>query len=206
MTLLFVFDMDNVLYGYDWRIRMALLTELTGHGLAELRRRWWTEEGELHAERGGFDADEYLSAFCAAMGMRIAEEDWVRIRKAAMTPWPGSIDLVRQAAEIGRVTLLTNNGALVGRHLARLAPELADVFGDHLRTSAHYGARKPDPEVFRRVLTAYETEPGEAFFADDLAENVAGAASVGISAHLFTTAGGMREAIQEFAGRRASPV
>ena len=30
MPLLFLFDMDDVLYDYDWRLRMAGLTELTG--------------------------------------------------------------------------------------------------------------------------------------------------------------------------------
>ncbi len=29
MTLLFVFDMDDVLYDYDWRVRIAGMTELT---------------------------------------------------------------------------------------------------------------------------------------------------------------------------------
>ena len=52
MGLLFVFDMDDVLYDYDWRIRMAGLTELTGHDFAELRRRWWNATGEWAAEAG----------------------------------------------------------------------------------------------------------------------------------------------------------
>ena len=54
MTLLFLFDMDDVLYDYDWRARMAGLTALTGLDLAELRRRWWHDEGEWAAEAGRF--------------------------------------------------------------------------------------------------------------------------------------------------------
>jgi HAD superfamily hydrolase (TIGR01509 family) len=204
MALLFIFDMDNVLYDYDWRTRMASLSQLTGHSVRRLRERWWHTGAEERAEAGGFaDALHYLDSFCEAVGVDVAEDDWVRARGGAMTPLPESLSAVARAAELGTVTLLTNNGPLTAKHLPRLAPELVPLFGhEHLRTSSQYGARKPDREVFERVLDRYGTAPEDAFFADDLAENVAGAASVGITAHRFTprTGGsGLRNAIERFA-------
>jgi putative hydrolase of the HAD superfamily len=200
MDLLFVFDMDEVLYRYDWRVRMAALAAATGHDIAELRRRWWHAAGELAAEAGGYEsAETYHAAFEAAMGMPVSVADWLRIRRAAMTPWPDSIAAVRRAAELGEVALLTNNGALVEAHLATLAPEIAPLFGENLHTSSFYGARKPDPEVFRALLREYGREPRDVFFTDDLPENVAGAASLGITAHLFAGAPGLLRAIEDFA-------
>lgn len=204
MSLLFIFDMDDVLYDYDWTVRMSGLTALTGLSIDELRRRWWHSAGETKAEAGGFDADEYIEAFSAALGMTIAEDDWVRIRKSAMTPWPDSIAAVERAKELGTVTLLTNNSALSARHIATLAPELVPVFGDGLFTSADYGARKPDPEIFQAVLDRYRVEAADAFFADDLVENVEGARLVGITAHLFTGAAGLLAAIESFAEHRSA--
>jgi putative hydrolase of the HAD superfamily len=202
--LLFIFDMDDVLYDYDWRVRMAGMTELTGLPLDELRRRWWHDRGEWAAEAGGFASpEEYLAAFEEAVGMPIDEEEWVRVRGAAMTAWPESLAAVRRAAELGQVTLLTNNGPLVAKHLATIAPDLVDLFGDHLFTSSDYGARKPDPAVFERVLAAYGVAAENAFFADDLQVNVDGAASIGITAHRFTTPPGLLAAIEEFATSRA---
>jgi HAD superfamily hydrolase (TIGR01509 family) len=204
MTLLFIFDMDEVLYGYDWRIRMAGLTESTGLPLEELRRLWWNERGEWAAEAGAFATpEEYFSAFTAAIGTSIDEHEWVRIRGSAMTPWPDSIAAARRAAELGTVTLLTNNGPLVGRHLPALAPELVEIFGENLYTSSHYGARKPQPVVFERVLAAYETRASDAFFADDLLENVEAARSIGITGHVFTTPSSLLGAIEEFNARHA---
>jgi glucose-1-phosphatase len=204
MTLLFIFDMDDVLVDYDWRTRMAGLTELTGLPLAELRRRWWHTGGELRAEAGGFDgADDYLAAFRDAIGTDVTEDDWVRIRGSAMTPRPDALAAVRRASELGQVTLLTNNGPLTQRHLARLAPEVAELFGEHALTSSHYGARKPDPVVFERVLEAYGARAADAFFADDLEENVAGAASLGITTYLYGDAPGLLAAIESFARDRA---
>jgi putative hydrolase of the HAD superfamily len=205
MSLLFAFDMDDVLSGYDWRVRMAGLTELTGLDLHELRRRWWHDEGEWAAEAGRFpDGDAYLAAFCSALGCEVSESEWVRIRGSAMTPWPESVAAVRRAAELGRVTLLTNNGPLTQRNLPILAPALVDVFGDHLLTSSSYGARKPDPAVFRRMLERYDADPADTFFTDDLPQNIAGAVSVGITGHLFTTPAALLEAIEDFAESRMS--
>jgi glucose-1-phosphatase len=204
MTLLFIFDMDDVLYDYDIGTRMAALTELTGHPIDELRRRWWHSGGEIAAEAGGFqDAENYLAAFNSAIDTELSEADWIRIRGAAMTPFPDSIGAVERAAELGRVTLLTNNGPLTAKHLRTLAPELVPVFGDHLYTSSDYGARKPHPEVFERVLARYGVDARDAFFADDLAVNVAGATSVGITAHQFVTASGLLDAIEAFAAARS---
>ena len=199
MTLLYIFDMDDVLYDYDWRTRMAGMTELTGLSLAEMRRLWWNDEGEWAAEAGVFATPEaYLEAFQTAIGMPVDEAEWVRVRGAAMTPRPESIAAVRRAAELGDVTLLTNNGALTAKHLRVLAPDLVEVFGDHLYTSSHYSARKPDPVVFERVLARYGRDASEAFFVDDMPVNVAGAASIGITAHLYSTPAALRAAIEDF--------
>jgi FMN phosphatase YigB (HAD superfamily) len=203
VTLLFIFDMDDVLYDYDWSARMAGMTRMTGLSLEELRERWWTPEGEIAAEAGGFASGaDYLEALGAALGTPVDEAEWVRVRAEAMTPRPGCLAAVRRAAEFGVVTLLTNNGVLTADHLPTFAPELVDIFGDHLLTSSHYGARKPDPLVFERVLEAYDVPAGDAFFADDMPENIAGARSVGITAHLYASPGELLEAIEGFAAGR----
>ena len=202
MTRLFIFDMDDVLYDYDWRTRMAGMTELTGLSLQRMRELWWNEDGEWAAEAGVFTtAEEYLAAFQEAIGMSVDEQDWVRVRGGAMTPRPDAIAAVERAAELGDVTLLTNNGALTAKHLGTLAPDLVPVFGEHLFTSSHYGARKPNPVVYERVLAAYDRSASEAFFADDMPQNVAGAASIGITAHLYESPAALREAIEDFANR-----
>lgn len=202
--LLFIFDMDDVLYEFDGGSRMHALAAVTGLTVSELRDRWWLTGAEAHAEAGGFvDSGEYLAAFNEAIGRSVTEEDLVRIRGAAMTPWPDSIAAVIRAKQLGRVTLLTNNGPVSAKHLRTLAPELIPVFGDDLFTSSDYGARKPDRAVFEAVLARYDTAPADAFFADDLPVNIEGARSVGISAHLFTNAGSLLAAIDAFAAERA---
>ena len=203
MTLLFIFDMDDVLYDYDWRKRMRGMTDLTGLTLGQMRELWWHDQGEWAAEAGVFATPEaYLDAFESAIGMKVDESEWVRVRGAAMTARPEAIAAVVRASELGDVTLLTNNGALTAKHLRDLAPELVPVFGEHLHTSSEYSARKPDPVVFERVLAAYGRDASEAFFVDDMPGNVAGAASIGITAHLYQSPAGLLRAIEDFARAR----
>jgi putative hydrolase of the HAD superfamily len=205
MGLLFVFDMDDVLYDYDWRIRMAGLTELTGLDFPELRRRWWHDDGEWAAEAGHWpDGASYLKDWVAAVGTELTREQWLTNRGSAMTPRPDALAAVKRASELGRVTLLTNNNPLVGENLATLAPELVPLFGlEHLRASSQYGARKPDPKVFEGVLRAYDEPAEHVFFADDMPVNVEGARSVGITAHLYRDPASLRQAIEDFAAARA---
>lgn len=205
MSLLFIFDMDDVLYDYDWRVRMAGMTELTGLPLHELRKLWWHDAGEWAGEAGVFETpDAYLTAFSAAIGVDVDEDEWVRVRGSAMSVRPDALAAVRRASELGTITLLTNNNALTGKHLRTLAPELIELFGDHMLTSSHYRARKPDSIVFERVLAAYDTAAADAFFADDMQENVDGARSIGITAYHYGTAAGMLDAIESFAAERTA--
>ena len=208
MGLLFVFDMDDVLYDYDWRIRMTGLTELTGLDFAELRRRWWHDGGEWAAEAGLWpDGASYLKDWVAAVGTDLTPDEWLANRGSAMTPRPEALAAVKRAAELGRVTLLTNNGPLVGENLAALAPELVPLFGvEHLKASSHYGARKPDPKVFEGVLRAYDEPADHVFFADDMPVNVEGARSVGITAHLYRDPAALLQAIEDFAAAHPSVV
>ena len=78
------------------------------------------------------------------------------------------------------------------------------MFGDHLHTSSEYGARKPNPLVFERVLARYERDASEAFFVDDMPDNVAGATSVGITAHLYRSPEALLSAIEDFATANAA--
>ncbi|NEM90467.1 HAD family hydrolase [Galbitalea soli] len=203
MTLLFIFDMDDVLYRYDWRRRMAGMTDHLGLPFETLRELWWNHDGEGAAEAGRWaTGEEYLAAFRARIGGDIDREDWLRIRGEAMTPDTAAIAAAARASQLGRVTLLTNNGPLVGENLATLAPALVPIFGEHLRASSHYGARKPDRVVYERVLERYAVEARDAFFADDMPINVTGAAELGITAHHFTGAAGLLAAVEAFAAAR----
>jgi glucose-1-phosphatase len=203
--MLFIFDMDNVLYEYRWRERMEKLTALTGLDFQELRRRWWHDDGEWQAEAGIPDTgDEYLRQVNEAFDSDISRADWLQFRKDAMTFRPEVTDAVSFAKNFGQVTLLTNNGILVGEELPEVAPELVPFFGEHMFATAHYKARKPDPLVFERVLQRYGFDGTATFFVDDSPDNLRGAEVHGITTKWFSptdSGASVTEAIQAFIDR-----
>ena len=103
-----------------------------------------------------------------------------------MTPRHDIIDVAARAAELGSVAVLTNNGALIGEHLRTIAPELVPIFGEHLYATAHFRARKPEPDVFRNALDALGHRAEDTLFVDDMPENVRGAETLGITGEWFS--------------------
>ena len=206
--MLFLFDMDNVLYDYNWRIRMDGLIGLTGHDFHELRRRWWHDEGEWRAEKGDPPTgEEYLARVNAALESRLTTEQWLHHRRAAMTPRDNIIAVAKRASELGQVAVLTNNGALIGEHLHVIAPELVPIFGEHLYATAHFRARKPEPEVYRNALSHLGVRAEDTLFIDDLPDNIRGAESLGISGVWHSPhqqPGELQAIVENFALRRNS--
>ena len=107
-----------------------------------------------------------------------------------MTPIPGSIAALRRAAELGTVSLLSNNPAATAAALPMLAPDVVEILGENRLFSYQLGSRKPGTEIYRRALSHYGATAENTFFADDSPANVAGARAVGITAHQLVVSNG----------------
>ncbi len=55
---------------------------------------------------------------------------------------------------------------------------------------------KPEREIYELACQRFGVEPQEAFFVDDLAENVAGARTIGLTAIQFTDSDSLRTALR----------
>jgi len=79
-----------------------------------------------------------------------------------------------RARAAGLPTALVSDGNEVPDAVRRLF--------DVVVLGAQIGARKPDPEVFRRVAAMLDVPPQECVMVDDLARNVRGARAAGMVA------------------------
>ncbi|WP_156679999.1 HAD family hydrolase [Sphingomonas profundi] len=57
---------------------------------------------------------------------------------------------------------------------------------------------KPDAAIYRLALARFGLAPGEALFVDDRADNVAGAAAVGMTTHRFVDVPTLRAALVDY--------
>lgn len=205
---LYLFDFDDTLYDYDFRIRLPALALLTGASQYHLAKSWWAGGFERRAEAGEWPTSaEYLAQFESVTGARLTLEGWREARMLASTPMPGAIEALRRAATLGTVAVLTNNPSPFAESFPVLAPDVAELVGDRVLVSSDLGIRKPDAGIYRRALERFGATPETAFFTDDSKANIAGAAAIGIHAHRVEWVDGiprtvaLEDAITAFAQR-----
>lgn len=181
---LFLFDFDDTLYDYNFRMRLPAISLLTGASQYHLAKFWWAAGYERRAEAGEWPtSSEYLDEFERVTGAELSLEGWRETRMLASTPLPGSVAALRRAATLGTVAVLTNNPSPFAESLDILAPDVANIVGGNLLVSSDLGVRKPDAAIFRAALSRFDAEAEDTFFTDDSAANVAGASALGITAH-----------------------
>ena len=195
---LIIFDMDEVLCRYDRPLRLRRLAEMTSRTPDEIFSAIWESGFEASSEAGAVDADAYLAGFGERIGYPLSRGQWVEARRLAMTPFPDVLALVASLKQRVPVAVLTNNGFLTKQTIGELFPQLPPLFAASLRFSAEFGARKPDPDVYRRFLANFGVAPQAALMVDDDVTNVRGAEAAGLHGHVFDGCAGLVNRLRSF--------
>lgn len=194
---LIVFDMDGVLYHLDRTRRLGLLAELTGLDPRHIDRLTYASSFETAAEAGAYaTGSDYLTEFNRRLDADLTRRQWIGIRRAVMTPITEVLELAEHLASVYAVAVLTNNVSLVQESMEDLAPEVARIFGSNAHTSSRFSARKPEPEVFRRLLSHHEVDPGAAVFIDDNPDSVSASRLTGMHGIHYTTTPDLKERLR----------
>jgi glucose-1-phosphatase len=192
---LIIFDMDDVLCRYDLKRRLQLLSEISGRTPEEIHAAIWLSGFEDESDAGCYRTGaEYLAAFGEKLGYRLSREQWVKARRAAMTPNANVLKLATEIGKRARIVLHTNNGPLLKESLAEVFPEAAAVFANERHFSYEFAAKKPDALSYTRLLDRLGVAPEDAWFIDDKPINVEGAIAVGMRAHHFENYEGLARA------------
>lgn len=193
---LIIFDLDETLVDFVPARRLEFLAALTGLPQERIHASIWGSDFERAAEQGAYATGaEYLAGFNQRLGVELTRDQWIAARRAAMRVRPDVIAVVAELRPRFELALLTNNGALLRESLPVLAPEVCATI-DRLHASCDFGARKPDPEVFSRLVARYGVAPGRALFVDDHDEFVAGARAAGLATIHFRSVGQLRESLR----------
>jgi putative hydrolase of the HAD superfamily len=205
---LYFFDFDKTLYAYDFLRRLPALSSVSGASQYHLAKTWWAGGFERRAESGEWPtSEEYLAEFTAVTGAPLTLAQWQHARSLASTRIPRSVDALAKAATLGTVAVLSNNPSPFAESLPVLAPDVTAIVGENRLISCQFGVRKPDARIYHLAVEKMGGRPEDTFFTDDSAENVAGAAAIGIHAHQLTYVNGvpqsdaLDEAIDRFANR-----
>ena len=194
---LIIFDLDETLIDFVPARRLDFLASLTALPREHIHAAIWGSDFERAAEQGAYETgDAYLAGFNERIGFALTREQWIAARRAAMRTRPEVIAIVAELKPHFELALLTNNGALLRESLPVLVPEICALIDRRRHASCDFGARKPDPEVFTRLVARYGVAPARALFIDDHDEFVAGARRAGLATVHFQSADQLRTCLR----------
>jgi 2-haloacid dehalogenase len=191
-----VFDVGNVLYGWDpeaflarqipedeARLRFIEETDLWGwHDTLDGGRAFGEAAAELSEKFPDYAV--YISAWGERFGETISD------------PVPGVHAIVGEL-DAGGVPLyaITNFSADFWKPFRAKEEAFFRRFRD-IVVSGEEKLLKPDPAIYYLALDRFGLKPEEALFVDDRQINVEGASAVGLRTHLFTDAEDLRRRLE----------
>ncbi|WP_353217475.1 HAD family phosphatase [Sandarakinorhabdus sp.] len=179
-----VFDVGNVLYGWDIS---ALYAKLIADP-AELD--WFCSTVVTPEWHFQHDAGEPFAQTSAALAaLYPAQADLIRafgprFNETVTGPVPGMLELVAALAARGVPLFAITNFSGEFWPAFRATAPIFDLFTDII-VSGDERLTKPDPAIYQLALRRFGLAPGQGLFIDDRPENVAAAADNGFMAHHF---------------------
>lgn len=184
-------DFDGVLAHYTRAVRLGRLAGHAGCPAAHVHDVLFASGLETAYDSGEVDTLEYLDRLGAGLGRPVDEATWIDARVAACRPFAEVVETARRLSARMQVAVLTNNGPLMAKAIARIVPGLkVPVF-----CSGQLGGRKPQREVFERALMALDAQARRTLFVDDLFVNVRGARAAGLWADTVRDPRGFRRVL-----------
>jgi putative hydrolase of the HAD superfamily len=190
-----LFDLGRVVLDIDFNKALACWAGHAGSEPAHLRARFSRDEIYHRHERGEVSDAEYFAALRASLGIGISDaqflEGWNSIFAGEM---PDISALLARAAKRLPLYAFSNTNTA---HVEHFSVAYADVLG-HFREiflSSSIGLRKPDAAAYDHVVKAIGVPASRIVFFDDLAENIEGARSRGLTAVHVTSPDGVAKAL-----------
>jgi 2-haloacid dehalogenase len=187
-----VFDVGNVLYGWD---PDSFLVRQVADDEARLR---FIEEADFYAWHETLDGGRPYAEAAAELEEKFPQyaaliAAWSdRIGETISGPVPGVHEIVAELDAAGVPLFgITNFSADFWPPFRAREEAFFARFRD-IVVSGEEKLLKPDPAIYYLALDRFRLRPAEALFVDDRAINVEGALAVGMKAHLFTDAADLR--------------
>jgi putative hydrolase of the HAD superfamily len=177
-----IFDYGNVLSRPQDQRWFDPAAARIGTTADTLRSAYWQHRQAYDA---GLPTREYWQRVLATVssGRAVDALDLAWLIEQDVASWLVHDDAVwALAAEFrargGRTALLSNSGPEVVAKLRSERP--IDRLFDAVVISCEVGLSKPDPRIYRHCLARLGLEPPQALFVDDRADNIEGAARIGL--------------------------
>ena len=179
MTRAIISDLGNVILWFDNEVFYRKMTAHCRLSVDEIRELVWNspEFVELF-DLGSLTPREFYDRVTAKLGARIGYDEFMAAYADVFTINPPVLETMKRLREKHRLVLVSNVDEVRFGFIRRRFPEL--MFFDDYVLSYEQRVMKPDARIYRAALDKARAEAAECVFIDDLAENIEGAAALGI--------------------------
>ncbi|MBR5970024.1 MAG: HAD family phosphatase [Lachnospiraceae bacterium] len=180
-----IFDMGSVLIRFDRNLFIERLGIDDAADRELLMREVFLSLEWARMDRGTLTDEEAAKIMCGRIPERLhdAVHKLVAMWDRPILEIEGMYDLVKELKEKGYGMYLLSNASFRQHDYWDRIP--ASVFFDDTLISCDTGFVKPQPEIYRLMLTKFHLKAEECFFVDDVPMNIEGAFTCGIAGAVF---------------------
>jgi putative hydrolase of the HAD superfamily len=179
-----LFDLGKVLVDFDFERGMERFAARTLLSRKEFERVILDQDLIRQYETGSMTSAAYHQYLSEHGGLQMSLEEFHEAWSAVFLPdLIVPEQLLKSLKARYPLILVSNTNESHASYIAKHYPVL-DYF-DHKIFSHEVGSMKPDKRIYEAAIAAAGKPPDALFFTDDRAENVEGAAKLGIRTHQF---------------------
>jgi glucose-1-phosphatase len=179
-----IFDMGNVLLNYDAHRAGRQFAKACGVPKTKVWVHFFTSPTEKAYTRGEISTKEFFEHAKQVMKLPVAYKDFCHYWNDIFWENHGMEALLKKLKAHYPLYLISNTNEL---HFLHIKKKFPNIFRHFKKTfpSHEVGSRKPEPEIYRRVLKKIGLRAEETVFVDDMPKFVEGAKNVGMHAIRF---------------------
>jgi len=191
-----IFDLGNVLVGFDHRIAVKKILRHTSKSTREIYDLFFDSPFTREFEKGGISCREFFVKVKDMLGLKIGYEEFLPIWNEIFFAKPEMEGFVASLNSGRRLVLLSNVNQLHYEYLTAAFPYAFSLFSpDKIIPSFRAGFIKPDKEIYDLAVSASGVCREELVYVDDRQDLIEAASGYGIPSIQFK---GINQLKQEF--------
>lgn len=183
-----ILDLGGVILNIDYQATAKAFTDLGIRNFPELYSQAVQTSLFDDFETGRIDSKAFLTSIQQLAGIPLAEQDIINAWNAMLLDFPlRRLQVLQQLQLHYDMVLLSNTNEIHERAFNKILMEQngipnIGVFFDKVYLSHRIGMRKPNVEIFKRILDETGFDAAKTLFVDDSIQHVEGARNAGLQA------------------------
>ena len=187
-----IFDIGNVLIDIDYEVMVAEFEKIATVNFHQIVAYSHQDKVFDQYEKGLISSAQFRDTLRRYLRPGVADEEIDNAWNSILIHYPpAKFELLKKLGDQYRIFALSNINEL---HLAAIDVQVQNLFGaedmstyfEYAYYSHEMGLRKPETEIYKRVLADSSLDPATTLFIDDKLENTNAAAALGIRTYHLT--------------------